>query len=186
MKFDFEFSIAFWYGVLSTFRTKSVLQVGYRFHLFIQFACSIGRHNIKTVYHGLCQLTEECSSKMQQFLKVLFILHSVNALRFGQTTFDSEVFTELIREVSWQQKVVKSKYHNFPKPSKASLVRSYALFLRAQDLMENLNGLNSPQEFRLVSQLSKEILRKALCCDDLKSNAIRGVALAYMAALYFY
>ena len=51
--------------------------------------------------------------------------------------------------------------------------------------MENLTGLNSLQEFKLVSQLSKELLRNALYCDDSKSSAIRDVAFVYMAALHF-
>ena len=51
--------------------------------------------------------------------------------------------------------------------------------------MENLTGLNSPQEFKLVSQVAKELLKQALCCDDFKSSAFRDVALVYMAALHF-
>ena len=51
--------------------------------------------------------------------------------------------------------------------------------------MEHLNGTISPLEFKLVSQMSNGLLRKALECEDSKSKTIARATLAYMAALHF-
>ena len=51
--------------------------------------------------------------------------------------------------------------------------------------MENLTGTISPLEFKLVSQMSKVLLGKALECEDSKSKTIASATLVYMAALHF-
>ena len=117
------------------------------------------------------------------FDTTLYSLNAAYDLKCGQISWDSELFAEYVKGIFLKPKIVRCQYHIFPKPLTAE--RSQFQFLRAQDLMENLTGLNSRSEFQLLSLLSKEFLRKALECDDSQSNIIAPAALVYLAALHF-
>ena len=114
---------------------------------------------------------------------LLYILHTAYGLDFGEISWDSSLFVEVVDTISMQPKNVRSQYHNYPKAYTAQT--SQFQFLRAQDLMQNLTGSNSGPEFRLLSLISKEIFRKALGYDDSISIGIAPAALAYLAALHF-
>src|SRR6218665_131906 len=157
-QFDKQFSSGFWVCVNHTFREVKV-KGGYNFRAFLKALCCFRYNFDKTIDRSTFLSTIEFSSYFPMFGKTLFILHAVSALEFRITTHDSEIFTEFIREASWQPTVIRSIHHNFPIPSETNLDKGSVIFLRAQGLMENLTGLNCPQEFKLVSQLSKELLR---------------------------
>ena len=114
----------------------------------------------------------------------LYCLHIVNALESGSISWDSELFLDFVKTgIFLKPKIIKCQFHEFPLPT--STYESQLQLLRAQDLMENLNGSNNPPEFQLLSLLSKTFLRKALRCDDSQSHNIAPTALAYLAAIHF-
>ena len=182
--FDCKFRIGFFLSVQHTIKDV-IRQKSYAFLWYIQEFHGTIKVLEKTVDLGLFLSTVEFSTSFPQFVKVLFSLHAANALCWQQVTYDSNIITEFVREVSWQSKVLKSRHHNFPKPNRASLDRSFVLFLTSQGLMENLTGTISPLEFKLVSQMSKVLLGKALECEDSKFKSIANATLVYMAALHF-
>src|SRR6218665_242748 len=51
--------------------------------------------------------------------------------------------------------------------------------------MENLTGLNSRSEFKLLSLLTGEIFGDSLKRNDIVSNEIVPTALAYLAAIHY-
>src|SRR6218665_299603 len=99
-------------------------------------------------------------------------------------SWGSELFLEFVkRGIFLKPKIIKCQFHEFPIPSSAD--ESQCQLLHAQDLMENLTGSNNPPEFKLLSLLSKEFLRKALRCEDSQFHDIAPTALVYLAALHF-
>jgi len=114
---------------------------------------------------------------------LMHILHSVHYLMCGEISYTSPLLVELVNTISMQPKIIRSKYHNFPK---AYTTRDGKLqFQRAQDLMRNLTGSNSRSEFQLIVLLSKALLRKSLEYDKFKSRIVAPAALAYLASLHF-
>jgi len=114
----------------------------------------------------------------------MYSLQIVNALESGSMSWGSELFLEFVkRGIFLKPKIIKCQFHEFPIPSSAD--ESQCQLLHAQDLMENLTGSNNPQEFKLLSLLSKEFLRKALQCEDSQFHDIAPTALVYLAALHF-
>ena len=129
--FDWSFHVGFFLCVQHT--VKDVIrQTSYAYHRYLQLLHGTIKKLQKTVDLGLFLSTVEFSSSFPQFVKGLFSLHAANALGYQQITYDSNIITEFVREVSWQSKVLKSKHHNFPKPNRTSLDRSFVLFLTAQ------------------------------------------------------
>src|SRR6218665_115786 len=114
---------------------------------------------------------------------LLYILHTVDGMRCGVLSWDSSLFVELVSTILVQSNIIRSQHHNFPKTYTEQSSRFH--FLRAQNLMENLSGINSSAEFQLLSLMSKEFLRRTLECDDSQFNGIAPAALTYLAALHF-
>ena len=185
--FDQQFSNAFQYLAAYSFqkdRFERIFEVRYLLN-----TASYMRDLSSKLWHQedlFLSKVDFFSSALTYVVKLFIILHAADALRVENFAYNSEVFTEIIRDVTWQPKNVKSKHHNIPKHSEASLDRSVVFFLKAQCLMENLTWLNNPQEFKLISHLSMELLRNAIYCDGLKSGVIRNAAFVYMAALSFF
>src|ERR1043165_544103 len=98
-------------------------------------------------------------------------------------SWDSRLYIEYIKGIFLKPKIVRCQYHIFPKPFSAE--RSRFQVLQAQYLMENLTGSNSRSEFKMLSLLSMELLRKAVECDYFQSNDITSAALVYLAALHY-
>src|SRR6218665_3691542 len=119
------------------------------------------------------------------YASVLRILHAVHVLDYKEMDSDSECFVDIISQFSFKPKVLRSKHHNFPKPSATIVSRSQLLFLEAQDLMENLPGSPDCPEFKLLSQVSSSLLRKALECEVSKTSTLTMAILAYMGGLHF-
>src|SRR6218665_1428561 len=113
----------------------------------------------------------------------LYILHAAYGLDYGEISWDSSLFVELINAISTQPKIIKSKYHNFPKTYIEQSSRRFQ-FLRAQTLMGNLTGSNGPAECQLLALMTKQSLLKALDYDGSTSNGITHAALTYLAALH--
>src|SRR6218665_2359872 len=115
---------------------------------------------------------------------LLHILHTAYALGCGEITWDGSLFVESLNAFSMQPKIVRSKYHNFPKACPVKISRFHFHFRSAKFLMENLTGSNSRPEFKLLSLVTKEFLRKALEHDDatLISNGSVSAALLHLAA----
>jgi len=121
-------------------------------------------------------------SCFRYYIIQLYILHAANALDYGEISWDSSLFVELVQTTSAQPKIIKSTYHNFPKTYIEQSSRFQ--FLRAHTLMENLTGSNSPAELQLLCLMIKQFLTKALKYDVSISNGITPAALAYLAALH--
>ena len=140
--------------------------------------------NFRLLTHGTMSILPmpENVSCFRYFDITLFSLHAMNGLCCGKMSWNCESFVEYIKGICFKPKIVRCQYHNFPEPSTAG--KSQLQFLLAQDFMENLTGLNSPSEFQLLSLISKELLRRALDCEDSQSNGIAPAALVYLAALH--
>ena len=181
---DWKFRIGFFLSEEYAFKDV-IRQQSYSFHEYVQKLHGVLKVLEKTVNRGLFFSIDEFSKSFPQYVKALFSLHAVNLLCWQEVTYDCNIITEFVREVSWQSKVLKSRHHNFPKPIGTSLDRSFVLFLTSQCLMENLTGTISPLEFKLASKCLNVFLEKSLECQDSKSKTIANASLAYMAALHF-
>src|SRR6218665_1170874 len=115
------------------------------------------------------------------FDNLLYVLNFAHSLSCDEINLDSFLFVGLINKISMQLKIIRSQYHNFPKTFTKEGSRFQ--FLRALDLMQHLTGSNSRSEFKFISLMSKEYLRKALKCDDSQVTGVAPAALAYLAAL---
>lgn len=127
----------------------------------------------------------EIESCYEFYRWVLLMLHAVHSLECKENENDSKWFVDLVKQLSMKPRFIRSKYHNFPTPLKAALDSSQLYALKAQDLMDNLTGLNDDLEFQLLSQMSKILLWKAIQNETSKTNAVSRLSLAYLAALYF-
>src|SRR6218665_1391025 len=114
---------------------------------------------------------------------LLYVLHIVYGLGCSEISWDGNLFVEFVTTVSMQPKIVRSQYHNFPKPYTTQ--NSQFEFLCAQNLMANLTGSNSRSEFQLLSLMSKEFLNKALKNHHSVSIGIVPAALSYLAVIDF-
>ena len=113
----------------------------------------------------------------------LYLMHIAYGLGCGEISLDSSLVVEFVHTISMQPKLMRSLYHNFPKTYTEQ--SSQFQFLSAQDLLQNLTGSNSSSEFRLVSLMSKENLKKAVEYSAFESNGIKTAALTYLAAVHF-
>ena len=120
---------------------------------------------------------------LKYFDKTLLSLKAVHGLGCGTISWDSDFFPEYAKEISLNFKIVRCQYHTFPKPYTAE--RSHFQYLQAEELMESLIMSKFHSDFKLLSLLSKELLRKALQCCDSQSDSIAPAALVYLAALHF-
>jgi len=117
------------------------------------------------------------------FDKAMFCLNTAYSLGSGEISSNIQLF-EYVKGIFLKRKIVMYRYHNiFPEPLEAE--NSECHCLRAQDMMENITGLNSYSEFQLLSLMSKEFLRNALEGEDSQSHIIAPAALVYLAALHF-
>ena len=140
-------------------------------------------HSIKTTRNTALLTTIEDDLFFAYYDNLLHILHSVHSLSFGEISYKSMLFVELVHTISVQPNIIKSNYHNYPKAYTSQDGRFQ--FQRAQDLMGNLTGSNSRSEFQLIVLLAIWLLREVLEYDDKRSNEITPAALAYLASLYF-
>src|SRR6218665_1428007 len=101
--------------------------------------------------------TEICFTYLDN---LLFVLHFAHSLSCDEIYLDRFLFVELINNISLQRKIIRSRYHNFPKTF--TIQGSRFQFLRAQDVMQHLIGSNSRSEFELVTLMAKEYHRRAL------------------------
>src|SRR6218665_969562 len=114
---------------------------------------------------------------------LLYILQTVYGLECAEILWDSSIFVETVNVILSHPKIIRSKYHNFPKACTSRGKRFQ--FLSVQDLMKNLNGSNSRSEFQLLSLMIRGFLGKALSHGGTVCNGTIPAALAYMAALHF-
>ena len=122
-------------------------------------------------------------SNLKYFDAALYTLNIAYNLMCEQMSWDSELFADFVKGISFKHKTLRCQYHMFPKPLAAE--RSQCQFLRAQDFMENITGLNSDSQFQILALITKEILRKALESNDSQCNMIAPAAMVYLAALHF-
>src|SRR6218665_3416346 len=115
----------------------------------------------------------------------LRLLPAARLLECRKIQYDSEWFLEVIRQFPSKSKFLRSKHHNFPNPRETGISRSQLLLLEAQDLMENLAGLNDGAEFKILSQMSINMLNKVLECRDSEASSMASASLAYMGGLHF-
>src|SRR6218665_1583758 len=114
---------------------------------------------------------------------LLDILHTAHGLDLGEISWDGNLFVEVINAISMQPKIIRSRYHNFPKAYTAQSCQYE--FMCSESLMVNLTGSNSRSESQLLALVTKQFLTKALKQDDAISYGIIPAALAYLAALHF-
>src|SRR6218665_3908627 len=117
-----------------------------------------------------------------------YLLHCLQfayALSTREVSWDCNILSEFVNAISLQPKMLWSPFHNFPNTYRAQSSRCQ--FMRAQDLMKNLTGLNSHSEFKLLYLMSKEFLRRTLETAGYEYNVVTTAALTYMylAALHF-
>jgi len=115
-----------------------------------------------------------------------YLLHCLQfayALSTREVSWDCNILSEFVNAISLQPKMLWSPFHNFPNTYRAQ--RSRYQFMRAQDLMQNLTGLNSHSEFKLLYLMSKEFLRRTLETAGYEYNVVTTAALTYLAALHF-
>src|SRR6218665_2116492 len=98
-------------------------------------------------------------SIIRYFDKAMFCLNTAYSLGSGEISSNIQLF-EYVKGIFLKRKIVMCRYNIFPEPLEAE--NSECHCLRAQDMMENITGLNSYSEFQLLSLMSKEFLRNAL------------------------
>ena len=108
---------------------------------------------------------------------LLYSLQFAYSLSNGEISRDCNLLVEFVSAISFQPKIIRSLFHNFPKMYTPESSRYQCM--RAQGLMENFTELNSHSEFQL------EFLRKSLAADSFESNDVATSALAYLAVLQF-
>src|SRR6218665_677229 len=150
------------------------LNTGFNFKLH-DFKANWRLRDLPTVQNYLCFV---------YYANLLSILHTAYGLRCGEIAWNSNVFVEIVIAISMRHRIIRSQYHNFPKAYTAQNYCQYE-FLRVQDLLRNMTGSTSPNEFRLLSLISKEFLTKALKRDGAISSGIIPAAMAYLSALHF-
>src|SRR6218665_3510968 len=118
--------------------------------------------------------------KISCFKHYDFLLHSLNFAYYlsnREISWDCSLLVEFSNVILLQPKIIRSQYHNCPKPNIAQSSRYQ--FMRALGLMENLTGVNNHPDFQLASLMSKEFLIRTLEADDTVSNGVTTAALAY-------
>src|SRR6218665_1989020 len=145
--------------------------------------CGLKNQDARTSEKLSCLPTIEKVLCFTYYDNVLHILHAAYGIGCGEISWENRIFVDLVIAISMQPKVIRSRYHNFPKAYTAQGGR--VQFLHAHDLLKNLAGLNSCSEFRLLVLMAKEFLRRALEYENSESNGIAPAALAYLAALHF-
>ena len=165
-----------------------------------EFRCNIekaGRADTRHILKLKCHTTKLHSERYQltTILNVLCFMyydtllslsHLAHGLGSREISWESSFVVDLVKTISMQPTIIRSAYHNFPKPHKERIHRY--LFHRALALMENLTGSNSLSESQLLSFISNELLRKTLeagCPTCPEGKGIASAVLAYLAALGF-
>src|SRR6218665_136469 len=128
----------------------------------------------------------EYESCFSFFGSMLRLLHVVNLSNFTDTRLvDAELCLELLRVVSKKAKCIRYRHHILPRKCADDANGSNFFYLQAQDLMENLTGSRNDIEFKVVSDLSKNLLSLALEIEDSQTSTIANATQSYMAALHF-
>ena len=138
---------------------------------------------LKDRHMAILPIPEDISC-FSYFNIALFSLHARNGLYRGTMSYSDELFVEYIKGICFQPKLVRCENYDFPQPSTEA--SSQLQVVLAHDFMENLTGLNSSSEFRILSLLSKIYLKRILTCEDFQYKDIAPpAALVYLAALHF-
>src|SRR6218665_1607661 len=160
------------------------LNVGMRQCLTMQYKCRrFGTMDLKTNARKRDRTAIQDVSCFMYHGNLLYILHIAYSLGCDEISWDGSLWLEAIVGISKPPKIMRSAYHNFPRPHTS--LSSRLQFQRAQDLMDNMTGTNSHSEFQLLSLMAKQFIKKALKYDGTLSNRILPVALCYLAALHY-
>src|SRR6218665_1243637 len=130
-----------------------------------------------------CYPTTEKVSCFKYYNFLLYSLQFAHSLSNGEMSCDYGLLVEFLNVIYLKPNIIRSQYHNFPKTFRPQSSRFQ--FTRAQDLMENLTGLNSNSEFKLLSLMSRVFLIRTLQADGSESNGVTTATLAYLAAIHF-
>src|SRR6218665_3528966 len=82
---------------------------------------------------------------------MIFTLHAAQLLDCKEMHYYSEWFLDVIRHVFTKPKYIRSKHHNLPRPLNAGVNEGRLYFMKAQNLMGNLNRSTDNIEFQVVS-----------------------------------